>query len=178
MDIPYLPQGNLEDTMDNSVLAKSAQRVREALLQKGQTFKVIEVSESARTAQDAATAIGCEIAQIVKSLIFCTKDTHQPILVLTSGVNRVNEKIISKHLGEKIIKADADFTREVTGYAIGGIPPVGHKVEIKTFIDEDLLQFEELWAAAGTPYAVFNLKSSELQGLTNGTIVNVRTEIM
>ncbi len=159
--------------MDNSVLEKSAQRVQKSLSQRGENFKITKVPEGARTAQDAATALGCEIAQIVKSLIFCTKETRQPILVLTSGINRVNEKIISEHLGETIIKADADFTREVTGYAIGGIPPVGHKVIIRTFIDKDLLQFDELWAAAGTPHAVFNLKSAELQKLTNGTMINV-----
>lgn len=160
--------------MDNITLAKSTQRVQEALSQSGQAFKVIEVPEGARTAQEAATTLGCDVAQIIKSLIFCTKESNKPILVLTSGINRVNEKAISNYLGEKIIKADADFTREVTGYAIGGIPPVGHKTVIKTFIDEDLLQYEELWAAAGTPHAVFCLQSSQLKGLTNGSIVSVK----
>lgn len=155
-------------------LTKSARRVQDALATKGLDFKVIELDESTRTAQDAATAIGCEVAQIIKSLLFCTADTHQPLLVLTSGVNRVNEKTITHYVGEKIKKADADFTREVTGYAIGGIPPLGHKSEIKTIIDEDLLHYDELWAAAGTPNAVFCLKSSSLQSLTNGIILSIQ----
>lgn len=98
---------------------------------------------STRTAQDAALAIGCNISQIVKSLIFKTKDTHKPVLILASGPNRVNEKIIESHLHEEIIKADADFVREITGFAIGGIPPIEHKQVIELiFIDEVLLKFE------------------------------------
>lgn len=160
--------------MTLSKLQKSANRVQDALTEKGLDFKVIELDASTRTAQDAAIAIGCEVAQIVKSLIFCTIDTHQPLLVLASGINRVNEKTIALYVGEKIKKADAAFTREVSGYAIGGIPPLGHKSEIKTIIDEDLLGYNELWAAAGTPNAVFCLKSSSLQSLTNGVILNIQ----
>jgi prolyl-tRNA editing enzyme YbaK/EbsC (Cys-tRNA(Pro) deacylase) len=93
---------------------------------------------------------------------------------LASGPNRVNEKTIETHVGEKITKADADFARETTGFAIGGIPPIGHKQAIETFIDKDLLKFEELWAAAGTPNTVFNLKSSYLQSLTNGKIITIK----
>lgn len=104
-------------------LSKSAQNVQDALSKKGLSFKVVELAASTRTANDAAATIGCEVAQIIKSLIFRTRDTHRPILVLASGVNRVNEKTIEMQLGEKITKADADFTREVTGFAIGGIPP-------------------------------------------------------
>lgn len=155
-------------------LSKSAQRVQEALSQKGLNFKVMELSESTRTAEEAAKTIGCAVDQIIKSLIFRTQETHKPILVLVSGVNRANEKIIEKHLMEKIEKADAAFTREITGFSIGGIPPVGHKQVIKTFIDEDLLKFQEVWAAAGTPYAVFSLKSAELEPLTGGKIISVR----
>ena len=157
--------------MTDAELNKSAKRVQEALKEKGLDFKVVELSTSTRTAQDAATSIGCEIAQIVKSLIFRTKETHQPLLVLASGINRVDEKTIAAHVGESITKADADYTREVTGYAIGGIPPVGHKTTIKTLIDEDLLQYDDLWAAAGTPNAVFKMQSLRLQDLTKGTVV-------
>lgn len=160
--------------MNNISLSKSAQSVQDALAQKGLTLKVVELSASTRTAQEAATAIGCTVAQIVKSLIFRTKDTNTPILVLASGINRVNEKAIEKHIGEQLLKADADFTREVTGFAIGGIPPIGHKQHIQTFIDEDLLTYEELWAAAGTPHAVFCLKSSDLVMLTHGTVTPVK----
>ena len=154
-------------------LSKSAQSVQNALDQKGIQTTVIELPASTRTAQDAAQTIGCKIEQIVKSLVFKTKDGNTPIIVLASGPNRVNESMIESIIGEKITKADADFVREVTGFAIGGIPPVGHKQSIKTFIDEDLMKYEELWAAAGTPNAVFCLKNSDLQSLTNGIIVAV-----
>ncbi|MCB1109914.1 MAG: YbaK/EbsC family protein [Chlamydiia bacterium] len=157
------------------LLSKSAQNVQEALNQKGVVTKVVELPASTRTADEAAQAIGCIVAQIVKSLIFQTKETHRPILVLASGVNRVNEKLIGKAVGEKIRKADADFTREVTGFAIGGIPPIGHKTPIATYIDEDLLQHQTLWAAAGTPHAVFSLDSSLLVDLTQGTVIAIKS---
>src|SRR5690349_19386712 len=145
-----------------SSLSKSAQKVQDILSEKKMDVKVLELPASTRTAEEAAKAIGCEVAQIVKSLIFRTKHTNKPILVLASGINRVNEKLIAKAAGEEITKADADFTREVTGFAIGGIPPVGHKLKIETFIDEDLLKFKELWAAAGTPHAVFSINSADI----------------
>ncbi len=160
--------------MSNENLSKSAQSIQDILSQKGLAFKVVELSASTRTAQEAADAIGCQVAQIVKSLIFCTKQTLKPILVLASGVNRVDEKKIEQLVGEKITKADAGFTRNVTGFAIGGIPPVGHKRALETFIDQDLLQFDELWAAAGTPHAVFKLNSTNLQSLTHGKIVAIK----
>lgn len=158
-----------------TILAKSAQSVQAVLDKKGLECKVIELPNSTRTAQDAASSIGCDIAQIVKSLIFKTKDTNKPVLVLASGPNRVNEKIIESYINEKIIKADADFTREITGFAIGGIPPIGHKQKIDfIFIDEDLLKFESIWAAAGTPNAVFNLQSNDLLALTDGKPVTIK----
>jgi prolyl-tRNA editing enzyme YbaK/EbsC (Cys-tRNA(Pro) deacylase) len=135
---------------------------------------VIELPTSTRTANEAAASIGCTVAQIVKSLIFRTKESHLPVLVLTSGVNRVNEKIIESQLGEPILKADADFTREATGFAIGGVPPVGHKQAITTFIDEDLLKFSEIWAAAGTPNTVFSLDSKDIAAVTNGKIISIK----
>jgi len=159
---------------DKQTLAKSAQSVQDALARNGIDCKVLELSESTRTANDAATTIGCDVAQIVKSLIFKTKTTQKPVLILASGPNRVNEKVIESHLGEKITKADADFTKEITGFAIGGIPPVGHKQPIDfIFIDEDLLKFESVWAAAGTPNAVFNLQSKDLLSLTNGSVISI-----
>lgn len=157
-----------------AIVNKTAQRLQDVLSERGLNFKVIELSASTRTAIDAANAIGCEVAQIVKSLIFRTKDSNKPILVLVSGVNRVNEKAIEEQLGEKIVKADADFTRETTGFAIGGIPPIGHKQLILTFIDADLFNFNELWAAAGTPNAVFSLNSADIEKLTNGKIISVK----
>lgn len=154
-------------------LSKSAQSIQDSLTKKGAHFKVVELPESTRTAAEAAAAIGCKIEQIVKSLIFKTKETNMPILVLASGPNRVDEKMIEAEVGEKISKADADYTREVTGFAIGGIPPMGHKQELRTFIDQDLLKFEELWAAAGTPHAVFSLKPVDLETLTKGKVIAV-----
>jgi prolyl-tRNA editing enzyme YbaK/EbsC (Cys-tRNA(Pro) deacylase) len=157
----------------NHSLTKSAQIVQDALAQKGLSLNVVELPSSTRTAIEAAATIGCEVAQIVKSLVFRTQVTNKPILILASGVNRVNEKAIEKEMDEKISKADADFTREVTGFVIGGVPPVGHKQAIETFIDEDLLKFDDLWAAAGTPNAVFNLRSSDLVSLTSGKVVSI-----
>jgi len=154
-------------------LSRSAQVVQEALVKKGLNFSVVELSASTRTAEDAAAAVGCEVAQIIKSLIFRTKNSQKPLLILASGINRVNEKAIEAELGEKLLKADADFTREVTGFAIGGIPPVGHKQAIQTIIDEDLLKHQECWAAAGTPNAVFKLNSSDLVTLTGGKILSI-----
>jgi len=159
---------------DYKELSKSAQLIQDELSKKGINFKVIELSESTRTAIDAANAISCSVGQIVKSLIFRTKKTNKPILVLASGPNRVNEKSLELNIGEPIEKADANFTKEVTGFAIGGIPPIGHKQKIETFIDEDLLKFEELWAAAGTPNAVFNLKPKDLELLTQGKVISIR----
>lgn len=157
--------------------AKSAQSVQDVLAKKGLSCKVVELSASTRTAQDAAAAIGCDVKQIVKSLIFKTKETHRPVLILASGPNRVNERVMETFVGEKILKADADFTREITGFAIGGIPPIGHRELIELiFIDEELLNFEEIWAAAGTPNAVFNLKGKDLLEMTNGKIISIHQE--
>jgi len=160
--------------MFNDSLSKNAQHIQDVLTNKGLSFKVVELSASTRTANDAAATIGCEVAQIIKSLIFKLKESNKPILILASGVNRVNEKVIEKVVGEKIVKADADFTKEATGFAIGGIPPIGHKQAIDTIIDEDLLNFQELWAAAGTPHAVFRLRSEGLVVLTNGQVISIK----
>lgn len=157
-----------------TIVSKSAQTIQDVLSQQGFDLKVIELSASTRTAVEAAQTIGCEVAQIVKSLIFRTALTKKAILILASGPNRVNEKTIEKEVGEKIEKADADFTREVTGFAIGGIPPIGLKQSIETFIDEDLLRFKELWAAAGTPHAVFKLDSLLLEKLTRGKVTAIK----
>jgi len=155
-------------------LPKSAQSIQDILASKGLKCNVIVLSESTRTASDAARTIGCDVAQIVKSLIFKTKHTDKPVLILASGANRVNEKAIEFHVGEKITKADADFTREVTGFAIGGIPPMGHTQIIDhIFIDEDLLKFDSVWAAAGTPNAVFTLQSKNLLELTAGKVISM-----
>jgi prolyl-tRNA editing enzyme YbaK/EbsC (Cys-tRNA(Pro) deacylase) len=161
--------------MMNTTLTKSAQKVQDVLLARGLAPNVVELPGSTRTAIDAASIIGCEVAQIVKSLIFKTKQGDKPVLVLASGPNRVNEATIESQVGEKIVKADADFTKEVTGFAIGGIPPVGHAQKIDfIFIDEALLKFDSVWAAAGTPNAVFNLGSRDLLAMTGGTVLSIK----
>lgn len=159
----------------NQPLAKRAHSVQEALKKAGLECTVVELKSSTRTALEAAESIGCDVSQIVKSLIFKTKETHKPILVLASGPNKVNEKHLESLVGESITKADADFTREVTGFAIGGIPPIGHKRTIDfIFIDQDLLNFDEVWAAAGTPHAVFCMRSKDLVALNKGNVISVR----
>jgi prolyl-tRNA editing enzyme YbaK/EbsC (Cys-tRNA(Pro) deacylase) len=114
------------------------------------------------------------LGRLPNQLVFKTRDTQQPILVIASGANRVDELKIGAHLDEPIGKADADFVRSHTGFVIGGVPPVGHIEAIKTFIDEDLLTFEQIWAAAGTPHAVFPLKPADLVQITNGAVIQVR----
>jgi prolyl-tRNA editing enzyme YbaK/EbsC (Cys-tRNA(Pro) deacylase) len=154
-------------------LQSSAKKVQEALTALGLSCQVVELPASTRTAQEAAQAIGCTVAQIVKSLIFRGTRTGKPILVLASGVNRVNEKRLGEMAGEPIGKADADFVRKHTGFAIGGVPPVGHSTPIETYIDADLLQYQEIWAAAGTPRAVFRLIPQDLQKMNHGSIVSI-----
>ena len=155
-------------------LSTSAQRVQDALTKLGLTLQVVELPGRTRSAAEAAEAIGCTVGQIAKSLIFKTKGSERPVLVIASGPNRVNEKKIAALLGEKITKADADFVRQHTGFAIGGVPPVGHPGSIDTFIDEDLLAYDEIWAAAGTPHAVFRLSGEDLVRATGGQVVGVK----
>lgn len=155
-------------------LRPSARRFQQMLTERGYQNEVIEFLDSTRTAADAAAALGCEVAQIVKSLIFKTRKTGLPVLVLASGKNRVDTKKIRAKLGEKLGKADAEFVREHTGFVIGGVPPLGHVSRMETFLDEDLLQFDTIWAAAGTPYAVFKLTPAELQEMTGGTVMDVK----
>jgi prolyl-tRNA editing enzyme YbaK/EbsC (Cys-tRNA(Pro) deacylase) len=154
-------------------LSRSASRVQEALVAAGLPARVVELPQSTRTAADAAKAIGCEVGQIAKSLVFRARESGSAILVIASGTNRVNESTIASAIGEPIGKADAEFVRTRTGYAIGGVPPVGHLDAIRTFIDEDLLRFDRIWAAAGTPNAVFELSPAELPRLTRGAVVRV-----
>jgi len=157
-----------------STLSPSAQKIQNLLNELGYEYTVVEHAESTRTAQEAADRAGCELAQIVKSLIFRGKTSGKPILVLTSGANRVDEKRISGYAGEAISRADADFVRSVTGFAIGGVPPIGHNQLMETYLDEDFLPFKTIWAAAGTPNAIFELKTDDLQKMTGGTVAQVK----
>ena len=155
-------------------LSPTAQRVQDLLIARGLPCTVIEHAESTRTSQEAADRAGCTLGQITKSLIFRGKTTLKPILVLTSGANRVDEHRIGTYAGEPIGRADADFVRTVTGFAIGGVPPIGHTQQIETYIDEDLMQYSTIWAAAGTPKAIFELTPSQLQQMTGGKVVQVK----
>jgi len=159
--------------MNNKKLSANALRVQAALAVFGLALSVVEFPDSTRTAQDAAAAIGCKVEQIVKSLIFQRQPSGRPILITASGGNRVNEKRIQEIIGEKILRADANFVREVTGYPIGGVPPLGHSQKIDAIIDQDLLQYEEIWAAAGTPNAVFRLEPEQLVLVTQGQVENI-----
>ena len=157
-----------------SPLSPSAQKIQNLLTELGYDLTVIEHAESTRTAQEAADRAGCLLGQITKSLIFRGKDSGKPILVLTSGANRVDEKRIAAYAGEPIVRADADFVRAVTGFAIGGVPPLGHAQSMETYLDEDLLQYATVWAAAGTPNAIFELTPAQLQAMTGGRSVSVK----
>ena len=154
-------------------LSPSARRVQLALDEHGLELQVVELPDSTRTAADAAGAIGCTIAQIAKSLIFKGLETDRPVLVIASGVNRVDEDRVGRLLGEPIGSANADYVRARTGLVIGGVPPVGHDEPIATFVDEDLLQYQEIWAAAGTPHAVFRLTSQDLDHLFSGSFYRI-----
>jgi len=117
--------------------------------------------------------VGCAIGQIAKSIIFRAAHSDRPVLVLTSGANRVSEAVVAELVSEPLKKADADYVRTRTGFVIGGVPPMGHAEPPITFIDEDLLQYAEIWAAAGTPNALFKLTPQELLTLTEGTVARV-----
>jgi prolyl-tRNA editing enzyme YbaK/EbsC (Cys-tRNA(Pro) deacylase) len=158
----------------NKPLSISAQKVQNELKALGYDFEVIESDKETRTAQEAADAAGCSLGQIVKSLVFKGSISEKPVLVLTSGANRVDEKLISAYVGEKIIRADPEFVRYVTGFAIGGIPPIAHAQKLETYLDEDLLGFASIWAAAGTPKAIFELTPAALIAMTGGRAVQVK----
>jgi prolyl-tRNA editing enzyme YbaK/EbsC (Cys-tRNA(Pro) deacylase) len=155
-------------------LPPAAHRVQTAANELGLNTTVRLMPASTRTAEDAAKACGCTVGQIVKSLVFKDKETDKPLLFLVSGANRVNEKAVGERLGHALVRPDADFVREATGFAIGGIPPLGHATPLHTYIDEDLLQFETVWAAAGTPNAVFEVDPAALREAVSAHIVNVK----
>lgn len=148
----------------------SALRVQAVL---GERFEVLEFDQSTRTAADAAEAIGCTVAQIAKSMIFHAVESDRHVLVIASGSMRVDVNKVTALLGERVKRARPEFVRDRTGFAIGGVPPVGHRVEPVVLIDESLFDLECLWAAAGTPNAVFRLLPADLAGLTNGVVADV-----
>jgi prolyl-tRNA editing enzyme YbaK/EbsC (Cys-tRNA(Pro) deacylase) len=157
-------------------LGASADRVRQALAALGLTVDIREFGASTRTSADAAAAIGCSVAQIAKSLVFKAKPSGRAVLVIASGVNRVSESKLAEAVGEGIGKADAAFVRDKTGFAIGGVAPVGHTGKSLILIDEDLFQYVEIWASAGTPHSVFRLTPAELQRITGGRVAALKQE--
>ena len=162
--------------MNLQPLRPAARRIQELLEARGYACAVVEFAETTRSSADAAAAIGCEVAQIAKSLVFRAKPSGRPVLVIASGVNRVDERRIAAALGEGLGKADAEFVRDRTGFAIGGVAPIGHTSPPVVFIDEDLLRHEWIWAAAGTPFAVFRLSPAQLVEMTGGRVLKLAAE--
>lgn len=153
-------------------LSATAARVAEVLRQRGVATRVVEMPDSTRSAGEAATAIGCDISQIVKSLVFRVVATDTPVLVLASGADRVDEDRLADLVGA-VERATANFVRDRTGFAIGGVPPLGHEEPMETFLDEHLLTHDVVWAAAGTPRAVFSIAPQELVQVTSAKVVSL-----
>ena len=158
----------------NGPLSNAAQKVQDALIARGFTYRVVELAQTTRSSAEAAQAVGCQVEQIAKSIVFKTRQTGRAVLVIASGINRIDEHRLGELLGEKVEKPDADFVREKTGFVIGGVPPFGHSQKLETFIDEDLLKLNEIWAAAGTPFAVFMLSPTDLPAMTGGQVVAIK----
>ena len=156
-----------------SELKPAARRVHAAADALGLEIEVREMTRSTRTAEEAAAACGCGVAQIVKSLVFKGRGTDTPYLLVVSGANRVDEKAVAANVGEKLERPDAQFVRDVTGYAIGGIPPFGHAERLETYIDEALLAHDLVWAAAGTPNALFSVSPAALAEATGAAVIAV-----
>jgi Cys-tRNA(Pro) deacylase len=155
----------------------TAQKVADAARQLGLDITIKEFEAGTRTAQDAAGAIGCTVGQIVKSLLFVVDG--RPIMALVSGDNRLDEKKLAalRSVGRKKVKrANAETAREATGFAIGGVPPFGHKNPLPTYIDEDFQRFDIVWAAAGTPNAVFSITLDDLIQATQGVVANLKID--
>lgn len=155
-------------------LPDSALKVKQAATGHGLDIVIHEMTQTTRTAEEAALACGCHVGQIVKSLVFQGRESGKPYLLLVSGDNRVNEKGVSAYLGESLQRPDAKQVREWTGFAIGGIPPLGHATALTTFIDRDLLTHDVVWAAAGTPFHVFPVAPDKLSDTVGAQIISVK----
>jgi prolyl-tRNA editing enzyme YbaK/EbsC (Cys-tRNA(Pro) deacylase) len=154
-------------------LKAAEQRVAAALEKHGLPGKVIVLEQLATTAQMAADAIGIEVGRIVKSLMFKGKDSGKPYLLLVSGANRVHEKRAGRQIGEVLERSDADFVKEWTGFSIGGVSPFGHPAPLATYLDQDLFNYETVWAAAGDPRSVFEITAADLEKSTGATRIDV-----
>jgi prolyl-tRNA editing enzyme YbaK/EbsC (Cys-tRNA(Pro) deacylase) len=152
----------------------NVERVRAALAERGVAVRPVEFPESTRTSAEAAAAIGAEVARIAKSLVFMVGG--MPALVIASGASRVDTAKLARLLGAPVKRADADTVRTATGYPIGGVPPAGHAQALRTVIDRDLMAFATVWAAAGTPNAVFEITPADLERVTGGQVADVRVE--
>lgn len=171
----------MSNLAENMVTAGSRARVEAALAAGGIAAAIIEYPSGTKTAADAAAAVGCTVGQIAKSIIFRASPSDRVVLVLTSGANRVDESKVATGLadvlaGDRLVKADAAFIREQTGFAIGGVAPVGHVTPPVIAMDEDLMQHAQLWAAAGTASTVFQITPQQLVALTNPVIINVKVD--
>lgn len=152
----------------------NVERVRAALAERGVTIQPVTFAESTHTSAEAAAAIGTEVARIAKSLVFLVGGA--PALVIASGVNRVDTAKLARLLGAPVKRADADSVRQATGYPIGGVPPAGHAQPLRTVIDQDLLRYPTIWAAAGAPNAVFEITPEALARVTGGQVADVRID--
>ena len=154
-------------------LSNSAKKIQIFLLNHGFSCEVKELPDSTRTAEEVARSIGCEVGQIAKSFVFIDQASGNPILIIVSGANQVDIKKIEESKGLHLVKADGKFVKERVGFAIGGVPPIGHNEKVMTFLDPTLKNYEWIWAAAGTPFAVFRLSSHELQQMTGGEFIEL-----
>ncbi|NMF87990.1 YbaK/EbsC family protein [Aromatoleum petrolei] len=152
----------------------TALRTAQLLNEAGIDTRVVEFEQPTRTSAEAAAAIGCTVAEIAKSIVFRGKESGQAVVVVASGDNRVSEAKVAAQVGEALARADADFVRSATGYAIGGVAPLGHAQPVKLLLDDDLRRFATVWAAAGTPFSVFPLSPAQLQALTGAAWSDVR----
>ena len=152
-------------------MSEAARRVADVLAAAGVVAEVRSYAESTRTADEAAAAVGANVGQIVKSLVFLADG--RPILALVSGANRLDTAKLAQIAGAKITRADADTVRAATGYAIGGVPPVGLATVLPVYCDRNLMRYAEVWAAAGTPHAVFSIAPETLARITNAEIVDL-----
>ena len=154
-------------------LKPAPRRVQKAADALGLAVHVVEMAQSTRTAEEAAAACGCAVGQIIKSLVFRGRESGKPVLLLVSGANRVDQAGVAAVIGEALDRPDAAFVREVTGFAIGGIPPFGHARVLSTWIDKDLLQYTTVWAAAGSPEAVFEVDPRRLLDVIGAKVIDV-----
>lgn len=152
----------------------AVRRVLQALRERGLEVPVQEFAVSTRTAEQAAAAVGASVGQIVKSLVFLAGDA--PVLALVSGANRLDPAKLERLLGRPVERADADRVRSATGFSIGGVPPVGHQTPLPVFVDRDLLQYDLVWAAAGTPNAVFPVAPADLVRISGGQVADLKQD--